>query len=714
MSSTTPTPAPTDTHIGPYRVIRELGAGGMGRVLLAASPSGRAVAVKVVRPELAADPDFRRRFASEVAAARAVSGAFTAPVLDADPDGPRPWLATAYVPGPDLGEAIEAHGPMPEATLRVLGAGLAEALAAIHRAGLIHRDLKPSNILLTRDGPRVIDFGISRAVDGTRLTAEGQVVGSPGFMAPEQVRGAALTPAGDVFSLGAVLAYAATGTPPFGTGAVHALLYRAVHEAPRLDGVPHALLGVLSACLDKEPDRRPSVEWLREALRPTTTTADWLGAVARQIAAEERTLREAVRPPRLSRRRLLAAGGGALAVAATGAGAALLIRSRDREKPVALPELLWTRALPHSDMTLHAVTESRLLVTGKTSAAVLDRAGGKPLWQDLSGRNGDVRADEKHVYAVRADGRVHTFDGRTGRELWDAAPPGGDAPRLEAATGSVLVTAAGERLHGLDAATGETRWKVTVPGLVFARRLSPSGHVIAEGDAAGEPGLATRHHALDPATGRTAWTADLLGLHSPAEGRLVYGLDDKMRVLALDAATGERRWRATDRLPPALGLPVFYGNALSVDDEAGILFCHPAGANEGKNGYLAAFDTRDGEFLWRVRRSLPAGVGQHARAGTTVCYLDRKTLHAVDSRTGKRRWTADGLGEPDSLSASGDLLLTSTRGGLHGLHADTGERLWHHPVSGGADDPLWTVNAGDRLFATKSGTLMCFSLPGEG
>ncbi|MBC3839248.1 serine/threonine protein kinase [Streptacidiphilus sp. 4-A2] len=245
--------------MGRYRILKELGAGGMGRVYLAATPSGRAVAVKVVHPELAGDPEFRSRFRRE-AAARAVSGAFTAPVVDCDPDGTPPWLATAYVPGPSLSDAIRTSGPMPEPTLRVLGAGLAEALTAIHRVGLVHRDLKPSNILLALDGPRVIDFGISKAADATALTAEGQLVGTPGYMSPEHCAGAELTAASDVFSLGVVLAYAATGTPPFGTGAAHAVLYRTMHETPALDGVPRGLLGIVAACLDKDPARRPPLD----------------------------------------------------------------------------------------------------------------------------------------------------------------------------------------------------------------------------------------------------------------------------------------------------------------------------------------------------------------------------------------------------------------------------------------------------------------------
>jgi serine/threonine protein kinase len=198
----------------------------MGMVFAARSAGGRAVAVKVIRSELAGDAEFRVRFSREVTAARSVSGLFTAPVVDADVDGPMPWLATAYVPGPSLSDAVREHGPLPALSVLALAAGLAEGLAAIHAAGLIHRDLKPSNVLLAEDGPRVIDFGISRAAEATALTHADLVIGSPGFMSPEQAEGRETGPPSDVFSLGAVLAFAATGAGPFGTGSTAALVYR--------------------------------------------------------------------------------------------------------------------------------------------------------------------------------------------------------------------------------------------------------------------------------------------------------------------------------------------------------------------------------------------------------------------------------------------------------------------------------------------------------
>jgi len=199
------------SQIGPYLLLGRLGAGGMGQVFKGKSPGGRQVAVKVIRPELAGEPGFLTRFAREVAAARMVSGLFTAPVVDADPTAPLPWLVTGYVNGPSLSEAVNEHGPLPVASVLALAAGLAEGLAAVHAAGVVHRDLKPSNVLLAADGPRVIDFGISRAVDATDLTRTGMVIGSPAFMSPEQVEDSEVGPASDVFSLGSVLVFAATG-----------------------------------------------------------------------------------------------------------------------------------------------------------------------------------------------------------------------------------------------------------------------------------------------------------------------------------------------------------------------------------------------------------------------------------------------------------------------------------------------------------------------
>jgi hypothetical protein len=265
-------------RIGPYRLVGRLGAGGMGMVFAGRSAGGRLVAVKVIRGELAADPEFRVRFGREVVAASSVSGLFTAPVVDADVNGPVPWLATAYVPGPSLGDAVRDYGPWPTAPVLALAAGLAEGLSAIHAAGLVHRDLKPSNVLLAEDGPRVIDFGISRAAEATALTHADLVIGSPGFMSPEQAEGRETGPPSDVFSLGAVLAFAASGQGPFGTGSTAALVYRVVHGTPALDDVPAAVRPLVERCLAKDPGQRPGTAELLAVLDGADLEAGWLPA----------------------------------------------------------------------------------------------------------------------------------------------------------------------------------------------------------------------------------------------------------------------------------------------------------------------------------------------------------------------------------------------------------------------------------------------------
>lgn len=266
-----------DPHwAGPYQLLGRLGHGGMGQVYFGRSAGGRPVAVKVIRPDLAGDASFRARFRQEVAAARKVNGLFTALVVDADPDGPMPWLATAYIPGPSLAEAVARHGKLPAETVLALAAGLAEGLQAIHATGLVHRDLKPSNVLLADDGPRMIDFGISRAAEASSLTHTGAVMGSPGFMSPEQAMGQEAGPPSDIFSLGAVLTFAATGQGPFGSGSTHALIYRVVHEQPSLDGLPALVRPLVENCLIKDPASRPDAGEVLAQLSTTALAADWL------------------------------------------------------------------------------------------------------------------------------------------------------------------------------------------------------------------------------------------------------------------------------------------------------------------------------------------------------------------------------------------------------------------------------------------------------
>ncbi|MFF9195524.1 bifunctional serine/threonine-protein kinase/ABC transporter substrate-binding protein [Streptomyces sp. NPDC014779] len=327
-----------------YRLLGRLGAGGMGVVYLARSAGGALAALKLIRAEHAADPGFRARFRREAATARTITGRWVVRVLGADPEAREPWLATEYVPGPSLAEAVALHGPLPETTVRVLGARLAAALDGMHTAGLVHRDVKPGNVLLALDGPRLIDFGIARVSGATALTATDAMIGTPGFLAPEQARvtdAGEVGPPADVFSLGCVLAYALTGRRPFGTGGVAAVVYRTVHGEPDLDDLPDTLLPLVTACLAKDPADRPDAAEVRDALGPSEgpPEGDWLPPGLPALIAErssrvldlpvaDPTMLDPGKPPRTSRRRFLALGAAGAVAGAGGLTAWLLGRDQ--------------------------------------------------------------------------------------------------------------------------------------------------------------------------------------------------------------------------------------------------------------------------------------------------------------------------------------------------------------------------------------------------
>ncbi|MGW5419256.1 bifunctional serine/threonine-protein kinase/ABC transporter substrate-binding protein [Streptomyces sp. NPDC003943] len=469
---------PSDpSTIAGYRLLGRLGAGGMGVVYLGRTDTGALAAVKVTHADQADQADFRARFRREVEAARRVVSPWAVPVTGADPDAPEPWMATAFVPGPSLGEAVREHGPLPERSVRILGGAVARALAAVHAAGLVHRDVKPGNILLAADGPRLIDFGIARATGETGLTSADMVVGTPGFLAPEQAeaRAAEIGPAADVFALGCLLAFAATGRPPFGTGALDALLYRTVHDEPDLAGVPEPLLDLVRQCLAKEPAARPTAEEIAGRLTEDTpgAPADWLPApVVTTIATRSAAMlalpdidptapgtdpadpAAAAGPSR--RRLLLYAGAGAAVLAAGGGAFALLNRSDDAgtdgKHPAPKARNTWAIGVL-ADLSGPAQEIGRAQERGARLAVERFNAvhKGKPFTLEL--KVSDDRGDRAGAFAaarrLTSDPSVIAVLGPTSDDTGIAA-----LPAFEEADVPLLTTSAGYNLFTLRGETG--------------------------------------------------------------------------------------------------------------------------------------------------------------------------------------------------------------------------------------------------------------------
>ncbi|MGV9358342.1 serine/threonine-protein kinase [Streptomyces misionensis] len=431
--------------IGGYTLLGRLGAGGMGVVYLGVSASGRQVAVKLAHGPHSQEEEFRTRFRQEVAAARRVSGAFTAPVVDADPDAERPWMATLYVPGLNLAEVVERDGPLSLRELRALGLGLTEALRDIHRAGLVHRDLKPRNVLMTEDGPRVIDFGISRAADNQNLTATGRMIGTPPFMSPEQLAAPRdVTPASDVFSLGSLLVFAAVGTGPFDADSPYITGYQVVYGTPDLDGVPEALLGIVERCLDKDPAARPDLAELHRMLQalPESDATETANTRRRSASSSATPASTGDGTGRRRRARMLLAGlGAALAVTGLVVGVGVLApdahttTAAESTRAAALPDgwRPWrtqlrddVQGVPLDYDSPGCVTERSALFCGGTgfTAARIDAASGRTLWRTGTRPQGvqpiGVRDGLVYVYEDPDDTtrRVVALDAATGHRRW--------------------------------------------------------------------------------------------------------------------------------------------------------------------------------------------------------------------------------------------------------------------------------------------------------
>ncbi|MEU2237147.1 bifunctional serine/threonine-protein kinase/ABC transporter substrate-binding protein [Streptomyces vietnamensis] len=466
---------PSDpSAIAGYRLLGRLGAGGMGVVYLGRTDTGALAAVKVTLADQADQPDFRARFRREVEAARRVVSPWAVPVTGADPDAPEPWMATAFVPGPSVGEAVRAHGPLPERSVRILGGAVARALAAVHAAGIVHRDVKPGNVLLAVDGPRLIDFGIARATGETGLTSADMVVGTPGFLAPEQAeaRAADIGPASDVFALGCLLAFAATGRPPFGTGALDALLYRTVHDEPDLAGVPERLLDLVRQCLAKEPAVRPTAQEVADRLTEDTPGApsDWLPApVVATIATRSAAMlalpdidptapgTDPAAPAGPSRRGFLLLGAGAAVLAAGGGAYALWNSGRDGtggdgKPPASKPRSTWAIGVL-ADLSGPAQEIGKAQERGARLAVERFNAvhKGKPFTLEL--KVSDDRGDRGGALAaarrLTSDPSVLAVLGPTSDDTGTAA-----LPAFEEAGVPLLTTSAGYNLFTLRGESG--------------------------------------------------------------------------------------------------------------------------------------------------------------------------------------------------------------------------------------------------------------------
>lgn len=528
-------------YAGEYRLQACLGAGGMGVVHLATSASGLRLAVKVVHAQYAEDPEFRARFRQEVAAARRVSGAFTAPVVDADPDAERPWMATLYVPGPTLADQVKRSGPLSPAELRRLTAGLAEALRDIHRAGVVHRDLKPSNVLLTDSGPKVIDFGISRPVDSDLHTETGKLIGSPPFMAPEQFqRPREVGPAADVFALGSVLVHAATGHGPFDSDSPYIVAYQVVHDEPDLTGVPDELAPLVARCLAKEPAERPSPAEIMAALKPPSYDATaFIPAQRRPVAAPpvasgpapswdaETPVRAPAPPRRRSRRRLPLALGAVLLLAAGGTVAALSYGERPAPRHPAeaaqvfsgWQTVLWKGGDPSAPSCTHAGGALYCASRG-VSAARLDPATGKVLWSHpgpagLIGPQAPAQLADGRLAAGTATGELRTYapaDGTPGWHREAAARP----ERFTAAGDALVLSDGTSTLRGLDGADGHELWHRSLPGHTYpvTGPYDPATGLLTVSETLAD-GTHTRVSAVRPRTGEVVWQKRLNGVLTP-------------------------------------------------------------------------------------------------------------------------------------------------------------------------------------------------------
>ncbi|EFL15848.1 serine/threonine-protein kinase [Streptomyces sp. C] len=635
-------------YAGQYRLQSVLGSGGMGVVHLAASSSGLKLAVKVVHAQHAVDPEFRARFRQEVAAARRVSGAFTAPVVDADPDAERPWMATLFIDAPTLSERVRERVLDPVELTR-LAAGLAEALRDIHRAGVVHRDLKPSNVLMAPDGVRVIDFGISRPADSDLRTETGKLIGTPPFMAPEQFqRPRDVGTAADVFALGAVLVHAATGRGPFDSDSHYLVAYQVVHAEPDLTGLPARLVPIVARCLAKDPAERPTAEALIAEMRavayPTGEDTQAFVPHPRRPPAEEQVTHQRERiatdpplPRRRRRKTLLVAG---LAVLLTAGAAGGYLRwadgARTAKQPVAHASAKpgkafapWS-ASPGSPPVSCSAGPGGLYCSGRgLAAARLDLADGSAPWTvraDNPGRGVAASSPPLHsgglVLAVAPGSeRLQALDPGTGAERWQRKLPGGT--RVVTAGPYALTVTTDGTVTALDGASGAQRWtqKIGDAGSVWWGGPGVSGAPVLYVATAARDGASTQLAEVDPAAGAVRWQTRVTGKLRPvgvAHGA-VHLLDSDAGaktsgIVRVDAAT-----RAVRRVQ--LPAPLFDAEATVGPDGTVYAF--------GGGGALVAVSTE--RELWRLETGAASGSGPAVSDGQAYLMTGDGRLLAVDA-----------------------------------------------------------------------------------
>ncbi|RSS50811.1 protein kinase domain-containing protein [Streptomyces sp. WAC01280] len=690
--------------VATYRLLARLGSGGMGTVYLARTPGGRTVALKTVHTRLATDPAFRARFRLETDAARIIGARHGAAVVDADPLAETPWLATEYVLGPPLDDAVALGGPLPEPTVRALGAALAGALAQLHSSDVVHRDLKPSNVLVTAYGPKIIDFGIARAAGDDHLTRTGAAAGTPAFMSPEQASGQEHPPAGDVFALAGVLVFAATGHGPFGTGSPADLLYRVRYAEPDLTGVPDALLPLLTACLSKDPAARPTTAYLTAHLHdghgefadhlPPLLLADiarratdvWLHAPHRLPAPAGSAIAETTPSTPLSRRRALTLGGGsALGLAGAGAGVWAWLNSRDTEGgtatgatptptgPTAIPAKTASDGAPAAlwqDSVLDREERITPLLAGAdvvgfaetVSFRAVDTKDGSELWEDSMVREPhQITTDGTNFYAsdgnIEGSGalKIRTLAARTGKEAAkkiELKGIDGTTTELLTAVGGILFTASRLGKHELDSDANKIGWHLLAVNLRTGK------------EAWRQP------YEWD---GVRPWLAQVVG------DQLILGKNsgdlDSFLVQARDVRTGRQLWKRRLPLTKSAG---FVPGQLATDD----VHVYTGGDR------LRAVRLTDGAVAWEYGKGKdPFAYGVPAVSDDLVyTSVSGQGLVAVSARKGTEFWAE----QPGKRSLTPHFyyrpvigkkyVYAPVRGGLSAVDLSTRRSAWVVPT----------------------------------